>query len=150
MILTAWYAQNKYLTELVDTLSDEQLMKEIAPGRNTGIYLLGHLVAVSDSMLPLLGFGDRLFPQLEEVFIKNPDKSGFAMPAITDLKEKLQAVNTKLSVHFESSTADEWLGKHNAVSEEDFAKQPYRNKLNVVISRTNHMANHIGQMILLK
>jgi hypothetical protein len=36
------------------------------------------------------------------------------------------------------------------VSPEDFAKEPHRNRLNVLISRTNHMANHIGQLLLLK
>ena len=69
MTLTAWDAQNNYLSKLLGALSDEQLSREIAPGKNTGTYLLGHLVAVSDAMLPLLGFGDRLFPALENVFI---------------------------------------------------------------------------------
>ena len=150
MTLTAWDAQNNYLNKLIDSFNEDQLMKEIAPGRNTGIYLLGHLIAVSDAMIPLLGFGERLFLELEEVFIKNPDKSGQVMPGIHELKEQLVAVNAKLDFHFQNSTADEWLSKHAAVSAEDFAKEPHRNKLNVVISRTNHMANHIGQLLLLK
>ena len=150
MTLSAWDAQNKYFNNLAESLSDEQLQKEIAPGRNTGIYLLGHLIAVSDAMLPLLGFAERLFPALENVFVKNPDKSGLEIPPVSELKENLEAVNTKLSSAFKSCTADEWLSRHTAVSEEDFAKEPHRNKLNVVISRTNHMANHIGQMLLLK
>ena len=150
MTLTAWDAQNNYFNKLIASLTDEQLMKEIAPGKNTGIYLLGHLIAVSDNLLPLLGFGERLFPALEDVFVKNPDKSGLNMPGIAELKENLEAVNAKLATHFQSATVDEWLIKHAAVSAEDFAKEPHRNKLNVVISRTNHMANHIGQMILLK
>lgn len=150
MTLTAWDAQNNYFNKLIGSLTDEQLMKEIAPGKNTGIYLLGHLIAVSDNLLPLLGFGERLFPALEDVFVKNPDKSGLNMPGIAELKENLEAVNAKLATAFKSCTVDEWLSKHAAVSAEDFAKEPHRNKLNVVISRTNHMANHIGQMILLK
>jgi hypothetical protein len=150
MTLTAWDAQNNYLSKLLGSLSDEQLSREIAPGKNTGTYLLGHLVAVSDAMLPLLGFGDRLFPALENVFIKSPDKSGLEKPAIAQLKESLEAVNKTLAIHFQHTTVDEWLGKHTAVSAEDFSKEPHRNKLNVVISRTNHMANHIGQMLLLK
>ncbi len=150
MTITAWDAQNKYLNKLLESFTDEQLQREIAPGRNTGVYLLGHLIAVSDAMLPLLGFGERLFPALENVFVKNPDKSGLEMSPVSELKENLQAVNAKLSFAFQSCTADEWLSRHTAVSAEDFAKEPHRNKLNVVISRTNHMANHIGQMLLLK
>ena len=150
MTLTAWDGQNSQLLKLVSTLSDDQLSKEISPGRNTGIYLLGHLIAVSDAMLPLLGWGERVFPELEEPFIKMPDKSGQAMPPVPELKEKLEAVNQKLALQFQSATADEWLSKHTSVSPDDFTKEPHRNKLNVVISRTNHMANHIGQMLLLK
>ena len=146
MTLTAWNAQNSYLNNLIGSLSDEQLSKEIAPGRNTGIYLLGHLIAVSDGMLPLLGFDDRLFPAMENVFIKTPDKSGLAMPSDTELKANLETVNAKLAAHFAAASVDEWLDRHTAVSAEDFAKEPHRNKLNVVISRTNH----IGQMLLLK
>lgn len=150
MTLTAWDAQNNYLIKLIDSFTDEQLSNEIAPGRNTGIYLLGHLIAVSDAMIPLLGFGERLFPALDEVFIKNPDKLGLVMPGVFELKENLAAVNAKLQASFQKATADEWLSKHAAVSAEDFANEPHRNKLNVIISRTNHMANHIGQMLLLK
>ena len=95
MTITAWDAQNKYLSKLLESLTDEQLQKEIAPGRNTGIYLLGHLIAVSDAMLPLLGFGERLFPALENVFVKNPDKSGLEMPSVSELKGNLDAVNAK-------------------------------------------------------
>jgi hypothetical protein len=150
MALMAWNTQNSYLKNLIDSLPDEQLSKEIAPGRNTGIYLLGHLIAVSDGLFSLLGFGDRLFPALENIFIKNPDKSGLDMPGVAELKQNLEAINAKLSAHFKSSTTDEWLSRHAAISEEDFVKEPHRNKLNVVITRTNHMANHIGQMLLLK
>jgi hypothetical protein len=34
MTITAWDAQNGYLNKLLDSLADEQLMKEIAPGKN--------------------------------------------------------------------------------------------------------------------
>lgn len=150
MTVAAWDSQNNYFTKLIDSLSDEQMQNEIAPGRNTGVYLLGHLVAVSDAMLPLLGWGDKLYPELEEVFIKNPDKATAVKPSVAELKEKLHAVNAKLSSYFHTATIDQWLDRHMAVSPEDFAKEPHRNRLNVLISRTNHMANHIGQLLLLK
>ncbi|HEY5772213.1 MAG TPA: DinB family protein [Chitinophagaceae bacterium] len=149
MTLMAWDAQNNYLNKLISSLTDEQLAKEIAPGKNTGVYLLGHLIAVSDGMLPLLGFGDRLFPEMEEVFIKNPDKSGQVFLPVPELKQRLEAVNTKLNSHFRSAEVNGWLSRHEAVSSEDFVKEPHRNKLNVVINRTGHMAYHIGQLRLI-
>ena len=149
MTLMAWDTQNSYLNKLVHSLTDEQLAKEIAPGKNSGTYLLGHLIAVSDGILPLLGFGDRLFPEMEEVFLKNPDKSGLVFPSAAELKQRLDAVNAKLNSHFHSTDVNGWLSRHTVVSPEDFAKEPHRNKLNVVITRTGHMAYHIGQMRLL-
>src|SRR6187399_350989 len=143
MVLMAWDTQNSYLNKLISSLTDEQFAKEIAPGKNTGVYLLGHLIAVSDGILPLLGFGDRLFPEMEEVFIKNPDKAGQVFPSVTELRQRLEAVNTKLNNHFKSAEVNELLSRHTAVSSEDFVKEPHRNKLNVIINRTGHMAYHI-------
>jgi hypothetical protein len=40
------------------------------------------------------------------------------------------------------------LRRHNAVSEEDYAKDPTRNRLAVLLSRTNHMSYHLGQITL--
>jgi hypothetical protein len=149
MTLMAWDAQNNYLIKLSSSLTDAQLAKETAPGKNTGVYLLGHLIAASDGMLPLLGFGNRLFPEMEEDFLKNPDKSGLSFPTVAELKRRLEMVNTKLNGHFQSTDIDSWLSKHTVVSSEDFAKEPHRNKLNVVITRTGHMAYHIGQIRLI-
>ena len=56
MALDAWNSELKYTNALLDQLSDAQLMREVSPGRNRGIYLLGHLTAVHDQVLPLLRF----------------------------------------------------------------------------------------------
>ena len=37
MVLTAWHGQNTRVDDLLSKLSDEQLLHETAPGRNTGI-----------------------------------------------------------------------------------------------------------------
>jgi hypothetical protein len=61
MVLDAWNVYVKRTDDLFNALSDEQLLNEIAPKRNRGIYLLGHLTAVHDRMLPILGFGNALY-----------------------------------------------------------------------------------------
>ena len=149
-LLDAWNGQLNRASKLFNELTDEQIQKEVAPGRNTGTYLLGHLVAVHDALFPLLGVGDKLYPQLEETFIKNPDKSGLETPSVKELKNYWNEVNKGLENHFNKFTADEWLQKHTAVSAEDFLKEPHRNRLNVLISRTNHLAYHLGQLAFLK
>ena len=148
--LGAWDIQNTRLTKLVELLPEATLLTEIAPGKNTGVYILGHLVAVSDNMLPVMGLGDRLFPHLDDVFLKNPDNSGLAKPPVAELIANLHAVNKRLSEGFATLSPVQWLERHTAVSEADFEKEPHRNKLNLLLNRTGHLAYHIGQLILLK
>jgi hypothetical protein len=150
MVVDAWNTQCTRLTKLFDALSDEQLAAETAPARNSGIYLLGHLVAVTDGMLPLLGFGEKLYPQLEKPFLTSPDRSGLEIPTVQELREYWKVINAKLSDSIAATTPGEWFTKHNAVSAEDFAKEPHRNKLNLLINRTNHNSYHLGQLIYLK
>ncbi len=43
----------------------------------------------------------------------------------------------------------QWLEKHASVSEEDFAKDPSRNRFAILLSRMNHIAFHLGQTALI-
>jgi len=150
IVLSAWNNQVRACTKLLSELSDVELMREIVTGKNRGVYILGHLAAVHDRMIPLLGFGDQMYPELNPIFIQTPDKAVEEIPSIAELRNYLESVNEKLNVYFQTMTAEQWLEKHTSVSDEDFAKEPHRNKLSVLISRTNHLANHIGQLLLLK
>ena len=150
MALDAWNIQIDRTNKLFDSLSDEQLKQEVAPGRNSGTYLLGHLTAVHDALFPLLGLGEKLYPYLDEIFVKNPDKSGLEKPEAKLLRKYWNEVNGKLGKHFNDFSIEEWFQRHTAVSELDFQKEPHRNKLNVLLNRTAHLANHLGQLTFLK
>jgi hypothetical protein len=149
MALSAWNAQNSRITKLVNTYSNEQWMNETASGRNRGIYLLGHLIAVSDGLLPLFGLGNRMYPTYEKVFLTSADREVTDIPAIEELKQAWAKINETLDAHFKKFTPEEWFTRHTAVSEEDFSKEPHRNKLNVLMNRTSHTAYHHGQLVYL-
>ena len=149
MAISAWDGYNARVSKLLETLSDEEFLAETAPGRNTGIYLVGHLVAVSDALLPILGFGERLYPELDNIFVNSPDKSGHDMPSINELKDYWGKVNAKLSNHIGQMQEDDWFTRHNNVSESDFMKEPHRNKLNIILNRTSHTSYHLGQLVYL-
>ena len=149
MIVATWEAQNKRFNAMLEKLSDEDLAKETAPGRNTGIYLLGHLTAVNDGIIKLFGIGEKLYPQLEAIFLTAPDKSGQVMPSATELREYWHNTCNILHEHFKKMPTNDWMGRHTAVSAEDFEKEPNRNKLNVLIGRTTHQGYHFGQMAYL-
>lgn len=150
MVLDRWYTLIKNFDAVLGSITDEQLQKEVSPTRNRGIYLLGHLTAVHDDMLPLLNFGEKLYPFLSEPFIKSPDKAISELPSAKELRASWNKVNEVLSEKFSTLKPDEWFQKHNSVSAEDFIKEPHRNKLNVIITRTTHLSYHVGQFILLK
>jgi hypothetical protein len=134
----------------ISPLTDEQLQQQVAPGRNRLLYLLGHLTAVHDRMFSLLDIGERLHPELDDVYITNPDKTRPDPLSPTDLKQAWTDVNAKLAATFEKLAPEEWLQKHTAVSDEDFAKDPTRNRLAILLSRTSHTAFHTGQAVLVK
>jgi len=150
MAITAWQSQNTRVDKVLESLTDEQLKAEIAPGKNTGIYLFGHLAATNDALLPLFGLGKKLYPELEKLFLTSPDKSGLSFPSVSELKKQWKEINETLNSHFSQFTREDWFGKHNSVSEEDFAKEPHRNKLNVLIGRSIHQGYHLGKLVLLK
>ena len=150
MALDAWNIQIDRTTKLIESLSDEELQREVSPGRNTGIYLVGHLTAVHDALFPLMRFGERLYADLDEVFVKNPDKSGLPKPPVNELRARWNRVNRALADHFNSLSIEEWFERHAAVNETDFEREPHRNRLNVVLNRTGHLANHLGQLTFLK
>ena len=150
MTLDRWYGSIASLDKFLNTISDEQLQKEVAPGKNRGIYLLGHLVAVHDDMLILLNLGEKQYPELTEPFIKLADKVATEIPTAAELRDYWTRQNELLRSKFDQLTPDQWFEKHTAVSVEDFAKEPHRNKLNIIISRTSHLQYHTGQIALLK
>lgn len=150
IILDRWNASIKNMDTLLNELNDEQLEKEIAVKKNRGIYLLGHLIAVHDDMLVLLNMGDKLFPQLHDVFIKNADKTTSTMPSVKELRTSWTKQCEVLKHKMDALNNEDWFNKHTAVSDEDFIKEPHRNKLNIILTRTTHLAYHTGQMLLLK
>ncbi|MEY4877159.1 MAG: hypothetical protein RL708_2308 [Bacteroidota bacterium] len=150
MLLDRWNGSIKNLDAFLNTATDEQLQKEIAPGKNRGIYLLGHLIAVHDDMNRLLNLGAKQYPELIKPFIDEADKAIAEIPSATELRGIWKTQCEVLATKFESMIADEWFEKHTAVSAEDFAKEPHRNKLNILLTRTTHLQYHLGQLVLLK
>ena len=150
MIMDRWEQSIVNCDTLLASLSNDTLQKEIAPGKNRGIYLLGHLVAVHDDMLRLLDMGEKLYPELYEPFIKSPDKAVKELPSVETLRAYWTKQCELMKQKFDHLTPEQWFEKHTAVSEEDFAKEPHRNKLNIVLTRTTHLQYHLGQLVLLK
>ena len=150
MALNAWEVYIKRADKLFSTLTDQELLLEVSPGKNRGIYLLGHLTAVNDGMINIFGLGERLYPQLDAAFVEKPDKSGLDMPSIAELRSYWTNLNNVLTNYFSQMKPADWFQRHNLMTDEDLIKEPHRNKLSVLLNRTNHLAWHYGQLLLIK
>ena len=146
--LKVWKAQIERADKLFGSLSSEEVLREIAPGRNRLLYLWGHLTAIHDAMLPLLGIGERLHPEFDVAFVSNPDKSQAAIPSHEQVRQAWSAVNGELRKGIEGLSWSDWLQRHSAVSEEDFAKDASRSRFSILLSRTNHLSYLLGQAVL--
>ena len=147
--VNAWKLNIERANKAFFPLSEEDMQKEVAPGKNRLIYLFGHLTAVHDRMLPLLVLGPRLYPQFDPLFITSPDKSAATLPPASEIKDAWNEINSKLQAGFDGLSPGDWLHKHGSVSDEDFDKDPQRNRFSVLLSRTSHIGFHLGQMALI-
>jgi hypothetical protein len=147
-VVDSWKLVIRGFDKVLCNFTDEQLQQQVAPGKNRVFYLLGHLTAIHDRMLPMLGLGERIHPELDDAYITNGDRLLADPLSAMELRRTWTEVNDKLTAAFDRLNLQDWLEKHAAVSDADFAENPKRNRLSVVVSRTNHVSYHLGQMIL--
>ncbi|KRD12096.1 hypothetical protein ASE21_21285 [Flavobacterium sp. Root901] len=138
IIYQAWLLQNRKISDLVHKLSDEDLKKDVAFGRNSGLYLLGHLIASNDLLLPLFGFGEKMYPEYEKIFLCCPDKCAQNFPAVKEVKSHWFALNEYLNLKFASINEKHWI-------ENDKSYYQLKTMLTIV----NHQCYHLGQLAFL-
>ena len=148
--LRAWKSNVDRIDAFFEGLSDAQLQQEIAPGRNRLIYLWGHLAAANDGLFPLLRLGPKLHPELDALFLANPDRTGPTLPSGAEVKKAFREIHDALWTAFGKLSASDWLEQNSAVSDAEFVNEPHRNRYAGLLSRTAHMAFHYGQIILAK
>jgi hypothetical protein len=147
--ISSWEQVIQRVGTLCLSCSEEQLSVEVAPGKSRISYLWGHLATIHDAMFPILRLGERLYPELDAVFVAQPDRS-VPLPTSTEIAKCWEDVHTELLSKFKTLNFKEWLERHGNVSPEDFERTPTRNRLAVLLNRTNHAAYHFGQMMLAK
>ena len=147
MILAAWQSQQESINKTLSVLSDEDLNAEVATGKNKAIWIVGHLAVVNDRLFSILELGEKIGSNYEEYFYNGETKT--EVPSADGARKYWENTSTLLNKKIANFTTNDWFQKHALVSAEDFAKEPHRNKLNVLINRTNHMAHHGGQLAFL-
>jgi DinB superfamily len=146
--LVQWDTYNRRMQKMLDALSAENYFKAIVPGGNSPSWLMGHLADTDDALLELFGIRKRMFPELAKIYHheKGTNQSGHLSK--DELNTQWKAILAELDKTFKSMSESDWHSRHMAVTEEDFKKEPQRNKLNVMLSRVSHKASHLGQVAM--
>lgn len=148
--LLQWDALNKRMLKTIDSISEENFNNPIVEGGNSPSWIMGHLVEADDALLELLGIGKRLFPDLTKIYHHERGTNQTGHLTKQEIVQRFKSVFEALDKAFKSWSEADWLMRHTAVSEEDFKKEPHRNRLNVMLSRVSHKASHLGQIALVK
>jgi hypothetical protein len=146
--LLQWNMYNTRMQKVFDTITDENFYKPITVNGNSPSWLLGHLVDTDDGLLELFGIGTRLHPELKTIYHHERGTNQSGHLSKEDLMIKWKSISAELDKAFKSWNESDWMSRHTAVSEEDFKKEPHRNKLNVMLSRVGHKASHLGQIAM--
>src|SRR6202162_3878740 len=79
--INSWKLVAERAGKTFSNFTEDELLKEVAPGKNRVIYVWGHLTAINDAMLSILGLGPRLHPELDAIFVSNPDETATQLPS---------------------------------------------------------------------
>jgi hypothetical protein len=79
------------------------------------------------------------------MFVSNPDRTVPTILLGEDLKIIWQETSQILWTGFSKLSVADWLHKRGAVSEDDFLREPHRNRFTILLARTAHIAYHLGQ-----
>ncbi len=138
--LISWV--NMYLTRL----SDEDLKLSIAPGKNHGVWILGHLLASDDDLSLYLGKGPMLFPEYSDMFGQGSILKPVSEYPSTDLLREQWKEVTGKNKKIYSELKDEELSEPHAMikgkTEDDF----FKTKENCIINWQLHQMYHAGQL----
>lgn len=147
--ISQWEQHVTRATRLLKQMPDEVLSSHIAPGKNTGTYVVGHLIAIHDAMPKILGIGEAQHPELFDVYVAQPDSADTAKKTVQELRDLWDETHERVTNLIKEMPEEDWLKRHASMTDEDFEANPYRNRLSVLLNRTNHFAFHLGQLRLL-
>jgi hypothetical protein len=146
--INTWNTMISQIEKALSSLRDDELQLEVAPGRNRAYYILGHLMAFQDRLLHQLGLGERHYPELDNHFVTNPDRSFQDAFTGAELRRMFAEITSKITSGIEAMPATDLLKRQESLSEQGFAKEPLRNRLAILSGTTAHLMLHAGQIRL--
>lgn len=141
--LTVWW-----INDTLSRLSDNDFNLELFPGKNHGVWILGHLVVSDDDFSKFMGRGELLFPEYSEIFRQGSKVLPVEnYPSVSELKKCWDDVcqkNRKIYLDLKDFEFDE---PHAML--EDAEKDFFKTKGKVIMTWQLHQMYHNGQLAAL-
>lgn len=139
---------NDWIDGLLKSFKDEDYLIEISPGKNHGVFILGHLVASDDDFSLYMGKGDFLFPEYQDMFASgSPLKPASEYPTVKEILEKWKAVCDKNEKIYQELTDAELSEYHELCKDPE--KDWFKTKARVVQAWQLHQNYHAGQLAVI-
>ncbi|MBX7044812.1 MAG: DinB family protein [Ignavibacteria bacterium] len=133
---------------ILRTLSDDDLKLEIAPGKNHGVWILGHLIACEDDFSLYMGKGEITIPDYQKLFCEGSKLQPVEnYPPVSELREKWNEIIRRNKKIYDNLTDEELTELH--ANEKDANNAFWKTKEDVVIHWQLHLMYHAGQLALL-
>ena len=138
----------EWVNGTIDPLSDDEFKLEIYPGKNHGVWILGHLVTSDDDFSMFMGKGEVMFPEYYEIFgqgskLQPPDK----YPDVKSLRVKWDEICEKNRKIY-SELKDEDFDKPHAMIK-NYDTDYFKTKGRVIMAWQMHQASQAGQLAVI-
>jgi len=135
----------------IEPLNDDEYKWELSPGKNHGVWLLGHLITSDDDFSLFMGRGEMLYPEYPAIFGEGSKlQSVDNYPSVAVLKEQWKNVvekNKKVYADLKDAELDE---RHGMIKDyEDYKKDSFKTKMSVIMHWQLHQMYHAGQLGIL-
>jgi len=147
-----WKILNSWLSNTINKLTDEELCSTIAPNRNHGVWILGHLIESEDELAVYLGLDNWLFPEYEAMFGQGSPLLPVAQyPHVSFLRQQWQQVSARNNQLLSTFTDAQWHQPHTRIDsgnplDEDF----FKTKGRCIAIWNIHQTLHLGQLGVLR
>ncbi|MDQ3021462.1 MAG: DinB family protein [Bacteroidota bacterium] len=133
----------------VNSLSDEDFKIELSPGKNTGVWILGHIIVSDDDLSTFLGKGELLFPWYVKLFGQGTKVQQVEnYPDVATLKKCWKQVSERNKIIYSELTDKELNEPHAMI--EDFEKDYFKTKERVIMAWQLHQVYHTGQLAIIE
>jgi hypothetical protein len=142
MVITDW------VNGMLGKMSDDDFKIEISPGKNHGVFLLGHFIGSEDDLSVFLGKGDYMFPEYQKIFMgKVTLLSPQEYPSVSEMKENWKKVCGKSEKIYLELTDEELNEPHAMIKDPE--KDYFKTKARVLMAWQLHQAYHAGQLAII-